>query len=61
VDERKPRVVLYRAVGNGGQRISVLPNSGAVIVYLSDVRTNQHVSDRDVTPLDSLFAEAFRI
>jgi len=56
-----PDLVLYRAVGNGGQRISVLPNSGAVIVYLSDVRTNQHVSDRDVTPLDSLFAEAFRI
>ena len=56
-----PDLVLYSASGSGGQRIYVLPDSRAVIVYLSDVRTSLQTRDMDVGPLDRVIDEAFRI
>jgi CubicO group peptidase (beta-lactamase class C family) len=49
----------YYADGLGGQRITVLPRSRAVIVYLSDVRVDSAIPPEDLEPLDDVFATAF--
>jgi CubicO group peptidase (beta-lactamase class C family) len=49
----------YLASGFGGQRIVVLPRSGAVIVYLSDVPLGSEIGDSELKPLDDVFVAAF--
>jgi len=50
----------YAALGRGGQHIVVLPKSRAVIVYLSDVRSDSEITAEDVKPLNDVFVAAFR-
>ena len=49
----------YAALGRGGQHITVLPKSRAVIVYLSDVQPDSEIAADDLEPLDKVFAAAF--
>jgi CubicO group peptidase (beta-lactamase class C family) len=56
---QNPQQVGYSANGFGGQRIYVLPKSQAVIVYLSDVKPNSQIDDRQLEPLDKVFIAAF--
>jgi CubicO group peptidase (beta-lactamase class C family) len=49
----------YAALGRGGQHIMVLPESRAVIVYLSDVQPDSEITEEDVKPLNDVFVEAF--
>jgi CubicO group peptidase (beta-lactamase class C family) len=55
----KPKRAGYYATGFGGQRIIVLPKSGAVIVYMSDVQPDSQIDGRDLEPLDNVFVSAF--
>ena len=50
----------YAALGRGGQHITVLPKSRAVIVYLSDVQPASEIGEGDTEALDQLFDTAFR-
>ena len=49
----------YAAFGRGGQQIVVLPESRAVIVYLSDLQPDSEITGEDVKPLNDVFVEAF--
>jgi CubicO group peptidase (beta-lactamase class C family) len=55
----EPQGAGYLASGFGGQRIVVLPRSGAVIVYVSDVQPGSEIGERDLEPLDKVFVTAF--
>ena len=55
----KPKRAGYLALGFGGQRIVVLPNSRAVIVYLLDVQSDSYIDGSDLEPLDKVLDEAF--
>ena len=50
----------YRASGRGGQTITVLPESRAVIVYLANVQPDREINDIAIEPLDNVFVAAFR-
>ena len=51
----------YAALGRGGQHITVLPKSRAVIVYLSDVQPGQsEIGEGDTEALVQLLDTAFR-
>ncbi|HEX5729202.1 serine hydrolase [Microbacterium sp.] len=58
-ESKKPEPVGYAAIGFGGQRIYVLPEYEAVIVYLSDVQADRQIDDPDLDPLDRVFIAAF--
>jgi CubicO group peptidase (beta-lactamase class C family) len=49
----------YTAAGAGEQHITVLPESRAVIVYLSDMQPNSEITAEDVKPLNDVFVAAF--
>jgi CubicO group peptidase (beta-lactamase class C family) len=49
----------YVALGRGGQQITVLTKSRAVIVYLSEVRPDSEITAEDVKPLNDVFVAAF--
>ena len=55
----KPKQAGYDALGFGGQLIIVLPNSRAVIVYLTDVQPGSAIDGRDLEPLDNVLISAF--
>ena len=55
----EPEGAGYYAEGHGGQRITVLPRSRAVIVYLSDVKVDSAIYHEDLEPLDKVFVAAF--
>jgi CubicO group peptidase (beta-lactamase class C family) len=56
---REPAGGGYYADGLGGQRIAVLPESRAVIVYLSEVQVGSAIIDRsELEPLDQVFRAA---
>jgi CubicO group peptidase (beta-lactamase class C family) len=48
----------YAAFGRGGQSITVLPKSRAVIVYLSNVQPDKEISDTAIKSLDDVFVTA---
>ena len=50
----------YRASGRGGQSITVLPKSRAVIVYMATVRPDREITPADIGLLDNVFVAAFR-
>ena len=49
----------YLAAGAGGQQITVLPKSRAVIVYLSDMQPDSEITAEDMKPLNDVFVAAF--
>jgi CubicO group peptidase (beta-lactamase class C family) len=49
----------YAALGRGGQHITVLPKSQAVIVYLSKVQMGSEIDINDLEPLATVFDAAF--
>jgi hypothetical protein len=55
----EPMGVGYSAAGRGGQHINVLPTSGAVIVYLSEVQVGREIQLTDLEPLAKVFDAAF--
>jgi hypothetical protein len=50
---------LATSAGAGGQQITVLPKSRAVIVYLSEVQMSSEINNNDLEPLHKVFAAAF--
>ena len=57
----EPRQAGYYALGFGGQLIIVLPKSGAVIAYLTDVKRDpdSQVDGRGLEALNKVFISAF--
>jgi CubicO group peptidase (beta-lactamase class C family) len=49
----------YAALGRGGQHITVVPKSQAVIVYLSKVQMGSEIDINDLEPLATVFDAAF--
>ena len=55
----EPEGAGYAASGHGGQRIFVLPRSRAVIVYMSDVRPDSQIDEKELEPLDNVCVSPF--